>query len=252
MPNPPVVPREVVVSSSSLHPGGPQYRSRHPVETGAEARGMEAPARGGGADMEGVRPGTSGSVCVSRDVSLSTLVLPNASSSSRTVCDGADVAEASVRPLDAYIHRAAQWHNNLQLSVCFGPPNKGSPASKQRMSKWVVESISLAYESSGQPSPMAFWSHSTTSMATSKALISELLSKRFVMRQVSPHRTHSSDLYFGPGLYPRFPSALVLVLLFRFHTGQALVAMVVLYWRSPSVRIDSTRVPLKGNIRLWL
>ncbi len=41
--NPPVVPREVVVSSSSLHPGGPQYRSRHPVETGAEARVMEAP-----------------------------------------------------------------------------------------------------------------------------------------------------------------------------------------------------------------
>ncbi len=43
---------------------------------------MEAPPRGGGADMEGVRPGTSGSVCVSRDVSLSTLVLPHASSSS--------------------------------------------------------------------------------------------------------------------------------------------------------------------------
>ncbi len=54
VPNPPVVPREVVVSSSSLQPGGPQYRSRHPVETGAEARGMEASPRGGGADMEGV------------------------------------------------------------------------------------------------------------------------------------------------------------------------------------------------------
>ncbi len=50
--NPPVVPREVVVSSSSLHPGGPQYRSSNPVEAGAEARGMEAPPRGGGADME--------------------------------------------------------------------------------------------------------------------------------------------------------------------------------------------------------
>ncbi len=62
--NPPVVPREVVVSSSSLHPGGPEYRSRHPVETGAEARGMEALPRGGRDDMEGVRPGTSGSVCV--------------------------------------------------------------------------------------------------------------------------------------------------------------------------------------------
>ncbi len=33
VPNSPVVPREVAVSSSSLHPGGPQCRSRHPVET---------------------------------------------------------------------------------------------------------------------------------------------------------------------------------------------------------------------------
>ncbi len=45
--------------------------------------------------MEGVRPATSGSVCFSRDVSLSTLVLPHASSSSQTGHDGADVAEAS-------------------------------------------------------------------------------------------------------------------------------------------------------------
>ncbi len=66
MPNSPVVPREVAVSSSSLHPGGPQCRSRHSVETGAEAQGMEAPPRGGGADMEGIRPGPSGPVCVSR------------------------------------------------------------------------------------------------------------------------------------------------------------------------------------------
>ncbi len=95
MPNPPVVPMEVVVSSSSLHPRGPQYRSRHPVETGAEARGMKAPPRGVGADIEGVRAGTSVSVCVSRDISLSTLVLSHVSSSSRTGRDGADVAEAS-------------------------------------------------------------------------------------------------------------------------------------------------------------
>ncbi len=95
VPNPPVVPREVVVFANNLHPWGPQYRSRHPVETGAEARGVEAPPRGGGADMEEVRPGTSGSVCVSRDVSLPTLVLPHASSSSRTGCDDTDVAEAS-------------------------------------------------------------------------------------------------------------------------------------------------------------
>ncbi len=41
------------------------------------------------------RPGTSGSVCISRDVSLSTLVLAHASSSSRTGRDGANVAKAS-------------------------------------------------------------------------------------------------------------------------------------------------------------
>ncbi len=45
--------------------------------------------------MEGVWQGTSGSVCVLRDVSLSSLVLPHASSSSWTGRDGADVAEAS-------------------------------------------------------------------------------------------------------------------------------------------------------------
>ncbi len=63
--------------------------------------------------------------------------------------------------LDAYVHRAARWCKNEQLFVCFGPPNKGPSASKQRMSKWVVEAISLAYESAGQPSPMAVRSHST-------------------------------------------------------------------------------------------
>ncbi len=59
------------------------------------ARGMEAPPRGGGVDMKGVRPGTSGSVCVLRGAPMSTLVLPHACSSSRTGRDGADVAEAS-------------------------------------------------------------------------------------------------------------------------------------------------------------
>ncbi len=70
-----------------------------------------------------------------------------------------------VRALDAYVHRAALRCKNEQLFVCFGPPNKGSPASKQRMSKWVVEAISLAYESAGQLSPMAVRSHSTRNMA---------------------------------------------------------------------------------------
>ncbi len=47
--------------------------------------------------MEGVQQSTSGSVCVLRDVSLFTLVLPHASSASRTGCDDTDVAEALPR-----------------------------------------------------------------------------------------------------------------------------------------------------------
>ncbi len=105
-----------------------------------------------------------------------------------------------------------------------------NPASKQRMSKWVVQAISLAYESAGQPSPMAVRSHSTRSMAASKARISGVALQEVcdAAGWSSPH-TFIKFALFGPGLYPRFPSVLVLVLLFRFHTGQALITMVVLY-----------------------
>ncbi|XDV45554.1 hypothetical protein PO909_013639 [Leuciscus waleckii] len=97
-----------------------------------------------------------------------------------------------VRALDAYVHRAALWRKSDQLFVCFGSPNKGGPVSKQRMSKWVVEAISLAYEAAGQPSPLAVRSHSTRSMAASKPLYQECLYRTFVMRQAGPHRTPSS------------------------------------------------------------
>ncbi|XP_039503818.1 trace amine-associated receptor 3-like [Pimephales promelas] len=76
-----------------------------------------------------------------------------------------------VRALDAYVHRAALWRKS-ELFVCFGPPRKGCPASKQRLSKWVVEAISLAYESAGQPSSLAVRAHSTRRIAASKAILS--------------------------------------------------------------------------------
>ncbi len=118
-----------------------------------------------------------------------------------------------MQALDAYVHRTAMWHDpvhvalqNEQLFVCFGPLNKGSPASKQRMSKWVVEAISLAYESAGKPSPMAVRSNSTRSMAASKALISGVaLQEVLLMRQVGPHHTHSSDFILWTRTLPQVP-----------------------------------------------
>ena len=96
------------------------------------------------------------------------------------------------------------WRKSDQLFVCFGSPNKGSPVSKQRMSKWVVEAISLAYEAAGQPSPLAVRSHSTRSMAAFKAHISgvSLQDVCHAAGWSSPHtfvRFYSLDLDSTPG-----------------------------------------------------
>ncbi len=101
------VPREVAVSSSRLHPGGPQYRSRHPVETGAEAREIEVPPRGGGADMEGVRTQVSQPRLLRPFYTPEPLPPPfeNADQERHNLL-------CPVRGLDAYVHRSALWHKN--------------------------------------------------------------------------------------------------------------------------------------------
>ncbi|KAI2653767.1 Transposon Ty3-G Gag-Pol polyprotein [Labeo rohita] len=74
-----------------------------------------------------------------------------------------------VRALDAYVHRAALWRKSEQLFVCYGPPKKGSPASKETLSRWIVDAISTAYESSDLPSPLGVKAHSTRALGASKA-----------------------------------------------------------------------------------
>ncbi len=94
-PDPCVVPGQVPLAESGLYSWASQCRSRHPVEAGAEARGMEASPRGGEADLESFWPGTGGSVCDTSDIALSPLVLSDSSSSAGAGCYGTDVAEAS-------------------------------------------------------------------------------------------------------------------------------------------------------------
>ncbi len=74
-PDPCVVPGQTPLTESSLHPWVSQCGSRHPVETGAIARGMDASQRGGEADLESVWPGTGGPLRYSRDSAMSPLVL---------------------------------------------------------------------------------------------------------------------------------------------------------------------------------
>ncbi|KAI2649174.1 Ketol-acid reductoisomerase (NADP(+)) [Labeo rohita] len=55
-----------------------------------------------------------------------------------------------VRAKDAYVHRAALW---------------------QTLSRWIVDAISTAYESSDLPLPLGVKAHKTRGMAASKALL---------------------------------------------------------------------------------
>ncbi|KAL0154164.1 hypothetical protein M9458_050623, partial [Cirrhinus mrigala] len=70
-----------------------------------------------------------------------------------------------VRALDAYVHRAARWRKSDQLLVCC------FPATKQTLSRWIVDAICSAYEASDLPPPLGVRAHSTRSMAASKAFL---------------------------------------------------------------------------------
>ncbi|KAL0158986.1 hypothetical protein M9458_047062, partial [Cirrhinus mrigala] len=76
-----------------------------------------------------------------------------------------------VRALDTYVHRVAMWRKSDQLFVCYGPAKRGLPATKQTLSRWIVDAISCAYESSGLPPPLGVKAHSTRSIAASKAFL---------------------------------------------------------------------------------
>ncbi|KAL0194522.1 hypothetical protein M9458_008094, partial [Cirrhinus mrigala] len=75
-----------------------------------------------------------------------------------------------VRALQVYVDRTRSFRRSEQLFVCFGGQQKGNAVSKQRLAHWVVDAISLAYESQGEPCPLGVRAHSTRSVASSYAL----------------------------------------------------------------------------------
>ncbi len=76
-----------------------------------------------------------------------------------------------VRALRTYVDRTAQWRGSDQLFVCFGSKSKGSAVTKQRMSHWIVEAISLAYKACSLTSPLRLRAHSTRAVASSQAFL---------------------------------------------------------------------------------
>ncbi len=51
--------------------------------------------------------------------------------------------------------------NGVSPTSCFESKNKGCAVTKQRMSHWLGEEISLAYEACGLASPLGVRAHST-------------------------------------------------------------------------------------------
>ncbi len=88
VPDPWVVPGQTLLAERRSHSWVSQYGSRHPLEAGAEARGMDASPRGGEVDLESVWPGTGGPLRYSGDSAMSPLVLSDSTSSTGAGCHG--------------------------------------------------------------------------------------------------------------------------------------------------------------------
>ncbi len=56
-----------------------------------------------------------------------------------------------VRALKLYVDRSKVWRKSPQLLICFGAGRRGLATSKQRISHWVRDAISLAYEARETP-----------------------------------------------------------------------------------------------------
>lgn len=74
-----------------------------------------------------------------------------------------------VRALKAYIGNTKRIRQSEQLFLCYGGPKKGRALSKQRLSHWIVDTISQAYGADNRPLPSGIRCHSTRSVATSWA-----------------------------------------------------------------------------------
>ena len=82
------------------------------------------------------------------------------------------VSLCPVRALRTYVARTQSLRrSHLQLFVCYGGNKSGEPVSKQRLSHWVVDTISHAYDSQNLPVPGHLVAHSTRSTATSWAAL---------------------------------------------------------------------------------
>ncbi len=95
-----------------------------------------------------------------------------------------------VRALRIYVDRTRSFRSSEQLFVCHGGQQKGKAVSKQRLAHWIVEAVALAYQSQGQPCPLA---HSTRVLPPPKCWHTVPLWRTFAELQAGRHRTPAQD-----------------------------------------------------------
>ncbi len=61
-----------------------------------------------------------------------------------------------VRELRVYVEHSRLFRQSEQLFVCVGGHLKGLPVTKQRLSRWIVDAIALAYEAAVSQCPIGF------------------------------------------------------------------------------------------------
>ncbi len=71
-----------------------------------------------------------------------------------------------VRALRCYVKSTASLRQTDQLFVCYGEVRKGAPLFKQRLSRWIVEVIKIAYSNSNQLLPVGVTCHSTRAVSS--------------------------------------------------------------------------------------
>ncbi len=66
-----------------------------------------------------------------------------------------------VRVLHIHVDRIRSFRSSEQLFVCHGGQQKGKAVSKHRLVHWIVEAVTLVYQSQGEPCPLEVRAHST-------------------------------------------------------------------------------------------
>ncbi len=159
-----------------------------------------------------------------------------------------------VRALKLYVDRSKVWRKSPQLLICFGAGRRGLATSKQRISHWVRDAISLAYEARNLPSPLSLRAHSTRGVASSQALFRRVpledICVKHIRMVLSAHLCQVLQPWRWYGSRFSGPVCLNRPYVVGSLLGQigSIFSLACLVYRSRCVKLRSVELPMKENV----